>query len=122
MSDTGIWFLPGIRELEQILATQFTVYREFQDCFYWSSACAKESSWGSDKEVKTHARASKAYVYTVPADADNYAGQTFFRFYESSKDNAFTDHAGTGGYTPRAGTLLRIRAAYMKSDGSRITE
>lgn len=122
MSTNAIWYLPGIRELEQILATQFTKYKEFQENFYWSSACAKNSI---GREEKTYARASKAYIFTVPDGNDynkEFAGKTYFRFYESSNSNEFTNHNGTGGYTPRKDKLLRIRAAYKKTDGSRIID
>lgn len=121
MPDDGIWYLPGIRELEQILATQFTHFNEFQNYFYWSSACGKTSSWLGDSESTDYARASKAYLYTVPLGSQNYEGETFFQYYSSSSDNPFSDHSGEGGYALRD-ELLRIRAAYKKSDGSQISE
>lgn len=56
------WFLPAIRELENALIKYYTLYSEFQDNFYWSSAPAKKSSGFSSTEQDDRARASRVVI------------------------------------------------------------
>lgn len=100
---SGIWYLPGISELESSLTTYYAVFEDFQNYFYWSCAPAKKSAgWFGEEESTTYARATKAIK-----NADNT-----FKYAESSSSNGFTDHSGNGGYALRT-TSLRIRAAYI---------
>lgn len=104
------WFLPGIRQLEEILTSYYNTYPEFQKRFYWSSSAGKRQVWMGPLNVadfypedNTYARATKA----LP-DGD-YA--------VSDWNNVYTSESGTTGKAPRTGTKLRIRAAYIPPSG-----
>lgn len=103
------WFLPGIRQLENILTTYYNQYTEFQENYYWSSSAGKEQVWLGPfgafdfyPEDSNYARATKAL-----ANGD-YAPSDWNDFYTNEEEN--------GGKAPRSGTFLRIRAAYMPAD------
>lgn len=89
------WYLPGIRELERMLEDYYQEYDEFQNNYYWSSTPGK-----SRREDVQHARATKAYK-----ENDT------FKYYESSAEHIYNGENGTGGFTPRQGVKLRVRAA-----------
>ena len=92
----GIWYLPGITELEAMLTTYYAVFEDFQSNLYWSCAPAKESSgWFGEAESTEYARASKV-TYNEASASFDYA--------ESS--------VGNEGYKLRT-EKLRIRAAYL---------
>lgn len=104
------WFLPGIRQLENILTTYYNQYTEFQENYYWSSSAGKEQVWLGPlgafdfyPEDSNYARATKAL------ENGNYA--------PSDWNDTYTNEEGNGGKAPRSGTFLRIRAAYMPADG-----
>lgn len=108
MSNSSGWFLPGISQLESILTTYYNNYPEFQNNFYWSSAAGKKQvriigGWYDYYEDNTYARATKA----LPGGG--YAG--------SDWNDIYTSENGTTGKTPRTGTFLRIRAAYVPPSG-----
>ena len=104
------WFLPGIRQLENILTTYYNQYTEFQENYYWSSSAGKEQVWLGPLSA----------VDFYPED-DNYARATKALangdYAPSDWDNPYTSEAGNGGKAPRRGTYLRIRAAYMPASG-----
>lgn len=66
-----VWYLPGIREIEQCLLHYYNDYPEFQGNFYWSSAAGEEknfrynSIWPKNiyNEDLTKARATKVIYY-----------------------------------------------------------
>ena len=64
-----IWYLPGIRELEQTLLHNYTVSSDFQENYYWSSAAGEEegftlSWWGNTYNEDIHrARATRVRHY-----------------------------------------------------------
>lgn len=98
--DNPKWYLPGLVELEAILASGYNRFPEFQRRFYWSASAAKRRSrffgWAESNE---YARATKV------VGSGQYA--------ESGGDAEcnYTGEYGTGGRTPRRGAYLRIRAA-----------
>ena len=62
------WFLPGIRQMEDALYEYYSMFPEFQDNYYWSSATAREKYYHSldiahinpmHREVADRARATK---------------------------------------------------------------
>lgn len=101
VTTNGTWYLPAIRELENILKTYYAVFEDFQYYFYWSSAPAKKRQFLWYTEATEYARATKAYK-----TSDNE-----FDYRPSDSGNEFTNHNGTGGYAKRT-EALRIRAAY----------
>ena len=73
--DNRKYLLPGIREMEDALWEYYTVFREFQENFYWSSAAGKAGSGNS--ENRSRARATKinsdgTYVGSSERDEDQY--------------------------------------------------
>lgn len=107
----GHWILPGIREMEQILVKWYAEFIEFQNNYYWSSASAKYRQLFWDTESSTNARATKV----IPVSTSQGA---YFTYAQSGgTDFTYPD----GGYADKQ-ELLRIRAAYRKSDGSQITD
>ena len=80
------YFLPGIRQMEDALTQYYTVFDEFKNNYYWSSASGEDSN--------LRARATRS---------DNNG------FYsESSPKYRFED--GKGGYALRTEDKIRIRA------------
>lgn len=96
----GIWYLPGITELEAALTTYYSSFSEFQNHYYWSAAPAKSGN----REVQDRARATK-----VINDNGN------FRYAESSENYPYENNRG--GYAFRT-QPLRIRAVYAPNHGS----
>lgn len=90
--DNRKYFLPGIREMEDALMEYYTIFREFQNNFYWSSAAGKAGSGNSQNPDR--ARATKI------DDDENYVGSS-----EQAKDQ----YENGGGSVPRD-ISLRIRA------------
>lgn len=103
------WFLPGIRQLENMLTTYWNTYPEFQENFYWSSAVGKYKGYVDYYEEATSARATKAFrtPQTINGEEYNYA--------PSDWNFTFTDKSGLYGKAPRNSdnVHLRIRAAYI---------
>lgn len=68
----GLWELPGIRDLEVALVQYYSVFPEFQDHDYWSSAAGKNGN----NEITTTARATRVtyngsgYTYQESASGD----------------------------------------------------
>lgn len=62
---TSGWYMPAIRELEAGIEQNYTVYPEFQNNFYWSSAPAKKKKsglsglLGREEEQTDRSRATK---------------------------------------------------------------
>lgn len=79
------YFLPGIRQMEDALTQYYTVFDEFKDNYYWSSASGENSNM--------HARATRSDENGV---------------YASSSPNA--DYPTNGGYALRTEDKIRIRA------------
>lgn len=98
------WYLPGIGELETLLKEYFSLYPEFQNHFYWSSASGK--------------RRRGFIIYSYPEDT-GYARATKVdengTTAESDWDDTYTNGADYKGKAPRTGLNLRIRAVYMVS-------
>ena len=69
------WFLPGIRQMEFALTAFYSKYPEFQQYYYWSSAPAKNKSWGITYEETSRARATKVldggYAESGSTDGSN---------------------------------------------------
>lgn len=97
-TSAGIWYLPGITELEAALTTYYSTFAEFQNFYYWSAAPAKDGR----NEVKDRARATRVIN-------DNGT----FRYAESSKDYPYENNRG--GYALRT-VPLRIRAVYAPNN------
>lgn len=99
------WYLPGIGELETLLKEYFSLYPEFQNHFYWSSASGKRRErvlfWYEYPEDTGYARATKVDENGTTAVSD--WGDTY------------TNEAANYGKAPRTGLKLRIRALYMVS-------
>ncbi len=99
------WYLPGIGELETLLKEYFSLYPEFQNHFYWSSASGKRRQqvifWYDYPEDTGYARATKVDENGTTAVSD--WGDTY------------TNEAANYGKAPRTGLNLRIRAVYMVS-------
>ena len=122
MSNSSGWFLPGISQLESILTTYYNNYPEFQNNFYWSSAAAKKRILsGLDYyEDNKYARATKALekemnVYNDDGKFDRDDNPTSYAL--SDWDYTYDGENGYHGKTPRTGTFLRIRAAYVPPSG-----
>ena len=118
------WFLPGIRQLEEILTSYYNTYPEFQKRFYWSSSAAKSGPVGwiikYYPEDATYARATKALekemnVYNDDGEFDRDDNPTSYAL--SDWDYTYDGENGYHGKTPRTGTFLRIRAAYIPPSG-----
>ena len=142
---TGIWYLPAIREMENIMREYFLVVPEFQNNFYWSSAAAKKSggilNLGTAEET-SYARATRVkitYNGTAPV----------FNYYQSGSKNSdhnwnsavnydyvisgyptignYNGNAGCngsefrGGRAPRA-NKFRVRVAYLPPTGYTVTD
>lgn len=105
------WYLPAIRELENTLTTYYSIYKDFQDYFYWSSAAANQSSRGTT-EASEYARATKAWV-----KSDGSIGHIPSGYNELYDPNLGS--ASTGGKALRT-ERLRIRAVYRPANGGLI--
>ena len=122
MTNSSGWFLPGIRQLEAILTSYYNTYPEFQRNFYWSSAAGKRQILnGLDYyEDNGYARATKALekemnVYNDDGKFDPKDNPTSYAL--SDWDYTYDGENGYHGKTPRTGTFLRIRAAYVPPSG-----
>ena len=91
-TDSGSWYLPGIREMEASFYEYYDVFKEFQENFYWSSAPGKYVMILTTEDTG-RARATKA-IY----EDDR------FNYVESGNQNA----AGS----KDRDDILRIRCAY----------
>lgn len=98
-SGQGVWYMPGIRELEAILRAYYTRYPEFQNNWYWSSAAGEKDTWLGIDQDNNRARATKAKQGTGSGFA-----------YEES-GHAYPYEEGKGGSADR-NNAFRIRAAY----------
>lgn len=100
--EKGIWYLPGIRELEAILRAYYIRYPEFQGNYYWS-ASAGERNAGTILEIieqdANRARATKAKL--------NPEGT--FAYEESGYKYPYENGKGGSAYRTQQ---FRIRAAY----------
>lgn len=105
------WYLPAIRELENTLTTYYSIYKDFQDYFYWSSAAAKQRNIGTT-EASEYARATKAWV-----KSDGSIGHIPSGYNEPYDPNLGS--ASTGGKALRT-ERLRIRAVYRPANGGLI--
>lgn len=104
------WFLPGIRQLEEILTSYYNTYPEFQKRFYWSSSAGKRQVWMGFLNTVVFYPEDNAYARATKALPDgDYA--------VSDWNNVYTSESGTTGKAPRTGTKLRIRAAYIPPSG-----
>lgn len=104
------WFLPGIRQLEEILTTYYNTYPEFQEYFYWSSSAGKRQVWMGLLNAADFYPEDNAYARATKALRNGgYAG--------SDWNETYTGQNGTTGKTPRIGINLRIRAAYVPPSG-----
>lgn len=104
------WFLPGIRQLEEILTTYYNTYPEFQEYFYWSSSAGKRQVWMGPLDAADFYPEDNAYARATKALRNGgYAG--------SDWNETYTGQNGTTGKTPRIGINLRIRAAYIPPSG-----
>jgi len=127
MTNASGWFLPGIRQLEAILTAYYNTYPEFQQHFYWSSSAAKRrvGIWPYDYyEDNTYARATKAFESALEVPNDNgvfdpnWPNEDVATSYAPSDwDYTYDGENGYHGKTPRTGTFLRIRAAYVPPSG-----
>lgn len=70
-----IWYLPGIREIEQMLLYSYTASADFQENYYWSSAAGEEEGFrvstvfNTFNEDLSRARATRVRHY--PGGQDN---------------------------------------------------
>ena len=70
-----IWYLPGIREIEQMLLYSYTASADFQENYYWSSAAGEEegfrfsTAFNTFNEDLSRARATRVRHY--PGGQDN---------------------------------------------------
>lgn len=106
------WYLPAIRELENVLTTYYPVYKEFQENFYWSSAAARRNPSGITYEAAEYARATMAYV--------NGSGTIVHK--PSGADEFYDPDLGPASRYGKALRTqpLRIRAVYRPSNGGLI--
>lgn len=98
----GIWYLPGIRELEAILRTYYIRYPEFQGNYYWSSAAGERNAGTVFERIVqdvNRARATKAKL--------NSEGT--FAYEESGYKYPYETGKGGSAYRTQP---FRIRAAY----------
>lgn len=101
----GIWYLPGISELESMMTIYWADFKDFQNKYYWSCAPAKKRKTFASEEEPEYARASKTIL-------DDNGEFTYAESYNSD-GNSYCDYAsGKGGFAKRT-TELRIRAAYV---------
>ncbi len=144
-ANTGIWYLPAIREMETIMKQYFLAIPVFQNSFYWSSAAAKKGSGFlglGTAEENTRARATRVKITYNGSDA-------VFNYYQSGSKNDdhnyntttdynytiagtptignYNGYAGCNGSEFRGGRALRtekfrVRAAYMPPEGYIVTE
>lgn len=103
--NTGKWFLPGIRQMENSLRIYYSTFPEFHGNYYWSSA-AGEREGGTSGQNNERARATKINVdengnYTGYAQSGG-AGDYFYEEYNTAGEHK-------GGYARRS-EILRIRA------------
>lgn len=110
--ENTVWYLPAIRELENVLTTYYPVYKEFQENFYWSSAAARRNPSGIAYEASEYARATMAYVDGSGSIVHKPSGAD--EFYDP-------DLGPASRYGKALRTQpLRIRAVYRPSDGGLI--
>lgn len=98
-SEKGIWYLPGIRELEAILRAYYIRYPEFQGNYYWSSAAGEKKDLIGFSQDNNRARATKATL--------NSLGE--FDYEESGYAYPYEQEKGGSAYRD---VTFRIRAAY----------
>ena len=105
-------------------SSYYNSYPEFQKRFYWSSSAAKSGPVGwiikYYPEDATYARATKALekemnVYNDDGEFDRDDNPTSYAL--SDWDYTYDGENGYHGKTPRTGTFLRIRAAYIPPSG-----
>ena len=107
------WFLPGIRQLENIMTQYQNLFPSLRTEFYWSSAVGKRRTGFiiySYPEDTGYARATR-YDYNDQVSNEDYI--------QSDWDDEYSGSNGIGGKVPRT-TELRIRAAYYPPNGRRL--
>lgn len=117
-----IWYLPGIRELEQTLRDNYTLSEDFQDKWYWSSAAGEEEgftvSWYRDtyNEDLNRARATRVRFYPGGASNPNAPGNVSWggSNMEYTYDKSGIDEPG---WQPRS-NMNRVRV-FRIADGIR---
>ena len=83
------YFLPGIRQMEDALTQYYTVFNEFQDNYYWSSAAGENKiSLGWNEYARATKVVGNVYVSSSPGDS----------------------YPDKGGYAKRDAEGIRIRA------------
>lgn len=105
------WYLPSIRELENMLTTYYASTPEFQNSFYWSCAAAEAERGLGTPEATSYARATMAHqVDGVIKHKESGA----YKYYDPS-----LGPASPYGKALRT-TVFRIRAVYRPADDAEI--
>lgn len=112
---TSGWFLPHIRQLENIMTQHQNLFPSLRTEFYWSSAPGKRGSSGGREDME-YARATR-YDYLDEVPTADYV--------ESGENHTYPTYTSNGKKIPGGKadkqTLLRIRAAYYPPNGARLT-
>lgn len=102
-SGKGIWYLPGIRELEAILRAYYIRYPEFQGNYYWSASAGEKNDpiIGFEHIIQDTKRARATKAKLKPDGT--------FAYEESGYKYPYEDGMGGSAYRTEP---FRIRAAY----------